>query len=144
MCVLRSNIVFSWCFGLRCLMRAVSGAHPSSTSICTDCCFHYVPKFSVNLKIPKLVLSSDGPQTLLAQVCKQQHFFLCAVRLWMTLSLIEWGRQKSVASETPINFCEEFWLSHPWRQCRSYSSPWECHILHSCWVVCVFRVCLYC
>ena len=106
----------------RCLIQADSGAHPFSTSICTDCSFSYVIKFPLNLNIPKLVLSSDGPQTLLVQVCKQQHF-LCATRLWMTLSLIEWGRQKSGASETPIHFCKECWLPHPWRQCSSYSSP---------------------
>ena len=111
MCVLRWHIVFYWCcvkyLSLRCLIQADSGTHPSSTSVFNDCSCSCVVKFPLNLKIPKLVLSSDGPQTLLVQVCKQQHF-LCAALLWMTLSLLEWGHQKSVASETPINFCEEF------------------------------------
>lgn len=89
------------------LIEADSGAHPSSTSIWTDSSFTCVVKFPLNLKIPKLIVSLYGPWTLLVQVCKQQHY-LCAASLWMTLSLIERGRQKSVASETPINFCEEF------------------------------------
>ena len=92
---------------VRCLMQADCGAHPSTASVYTDCSFSCIVKFPLNLKIPKVVLSLDGPQTLLVQVCKQQYF-LCAARLWMTLSLMKWGHQKSVASETPINFCEEF------------------------------------
>lgn len=91
---------------LRCLIQVDSGARPSSTSIYSDCSLSYVIKFPLNLKIPKLVVSCFPP-TPLVQVCKQQHF-LCAARLWMALSLMEWGRQKSVASETPINCCEEF------------------------------------
>jgi hypothetical protein len=123
---------------LRCLIQADSGAHPSYTSICTDCSFSYVIKFPLNFKIPKLVLSSDSPQGLLVQVCKQCHF-LCAAPLWMMLWVTEWGAPEICCFRNADKFLRRFLIVTALKTVSFvFIALWECHILHSCWVVCVY------